>query len=92
MVYGGKVSRFPGSEGWWERWDLHPVGRNGDGVTARLGSFTFNAPEMGWSMGLAPTWTRFTASLLDDFGLDHHQSALKDLHLHRSVISQVLYF
>jgi hypothetical protein len=70
---------------------LHSVGtRRCDGVTARLGHFTFNAP-VGWPMGLAPTWTRFTASLLDDFGLGHqNQSSLKDLHPHLPVISRLL--
>jgi len=43
-------------------------------------------------MGLAPIKTRFTASRLDDFGFDHHQSALKDLHLHLPVIGRLLYF
>ena len=60
-----------------------------DGVTARLGHFTFNAP-LGWPMGLAPIKTRVTASLLDDFGLGHHESSLRDSHPHRPVIGQAL--
>lgn len=38
--------------------------------TDSAGTFTVNVP-LGWSMGLAPIYSRFTASRLDDFGIDH---------------------
>lgn len=49
---------------------LAPSCPNGDRFTGDLGVLTVNIP-VGWSAGLAPACSRFTASCLDCFDIDH---------------------
>ncbi len=66
---------------WWERWDSHPVVLMAAALQAASVSqpSTFpwsrgprsRAPCVGCSTGLAPAYTRVTASRLDYFGIDH---------------------
>jgi hypothetical protein len=61
LVYGGA---------WWGCWDLHPVGLVAAALQAASVVSTVNIP-LGWPMGLAPIYSRFTASRLVGFGIDH---------------------
>ena len=63
LVYGS-VLRLVGTLG------LAPSCRNGNRFTGGIGVSTVNVP-LGWPAGLAPACSRFTASCLDYFGIDH---------------------
>jgi hypothetical protein len=60
LVYGGMVGTL----------GLAPSWLGSGGFTGSLGISTVNVP-LGWPMGLAPIYSRFTASRLVGFGIDH---------------------
>jgi hypothetical protein len=60
LVYGGMVGTLGLAPSWPEATVLQTASFN----------FNVNVP-LGWPMGLAPTYSRFTASRLDCFGIDH---------------------